>query len=391
MKQNKKKIISVILILIVGIFGMSFLSNTDKETQKRENMPSVRTVKTELLNFSDIYLNIKGNGIIESQRTLDVVAEVSGKIDYAKNDLKDGTFLKEGEIILRLDSREIKNDLFSFRSDFMNSVASLLPEFKIENTGEYIKWKKYFSSIEIKESIPPLPEIANSKEKIRVSSRQIFTKYFNVKNQEILLSKYNVKAPFSGYIKSNGVIKNSFVSRGQHLLTIDDAYNLEIAVPLLVDDFSKIKFKGRTRVEISSDNSENIVEGKLARRDTKLDRNSQSLNVYVTFSNREMIPDFLSGNYVNVNIEGKKLLNVSLIKRHLVDNDSCIYVIENEKLNRKKIEIIESSQDALIIGNSNQNSLEIVTTILQKPLIGMPIKSINHIAQIDSSEGSILN
>jgi len=387
--MNKRKIKSaavILIILIVGILGMNILSNTETEAQKRDVEPPMRSVNTEYLTFGDLKLEVTGNGIVESKSILDVVSEVSGKIDFAKNNLKNGTFVKNGEVVVRIDSREIENNLYSLRSDFVNSVATLLPDLKVESKELYEKWFDYFSLVDIHKNLPTLPEISNLQEKIKLSSRQIFTKYYAVRNQEILLSKYIIKAPYTGYIKSKGVIKNSFISRGQNLFTVEDVYNLEIAVPLLVDEFNQIQFNNGTKVEISSDNTEVIIYGNLIRTDPVLDRNSQSMSVYVAFSNFKMIPDFLTGNYVNVKITGKKLNNVAAVPRHLVDNDNYVYTLKEGKLDREKLNIVEFQKEKVIVANSFEKDLEIVTTILQKPLVGMPIKSLNHIVELDSTD-----
>jgi len=387
-KLKIKSVLVIVAILIVGFLGLTILSNTPTETQKRDTKPPIRTVNTEKLNFGDLNLEITGNGIVESQNILDVVSEVSGKIDFAKNNLKNGTFIKKGELVVKVDSREIENNLYSLRSDFVNAVASLLPELKVESQDLYNKWFEYFSLVDIHKNMPDLPQISNLQEKIKLSSRQIFTKYYGVRNQEILLSKYRITAPFTGYIKTSGVIENSFISRGQHLFTVEDVYNLEIAVPLLVDEFNQIQLNNGTEVEISSDNTEKVLNGKLIRRDPVLDRNSQSLKVYIAFSNYKMVPEFLSGNYVNVNISGKKLKNVAAIPRHLVDNDSFVFTIDNGKLAKEKLEIVEIQKDKIIVGDNFDNGVEIVTTILQKPLVGMPIRSVIDIAEQDSIQAT---
>lgn len=385
--MKKKNFINfgiILVIVTIGFLGMIVLSNSSKEAQKREIQPRIRSVNTEFLIFGDLKLEITGNGVVESKSVLDVISEVSGKVDFAKDNLKDGTFLKKGEVALKIDSREIENNLFSLRSDFVNAVASMLPDLKVESQDMYQKWFEYFSILDIHENVPELPEVSNLQEKIKLSSRQIFTKYYNVRNQEILLSKYLITAPFSGYIKSNGVIENSFVSRGQNLFTIEDVYNLEIAVPLLVDEFNQIEFTKSTKVEITSDNSSKLLSGSLIRKDPVLDRNSQSLNIYVSFSNYKMIPEFLSGNYVNVKVFGKELKNVAAVPRHLVDNENYIYTIQDGKLSREKMNVVEFQKERVIVAEQSEKELEIVTTILQKPLIGMPVKSLNHISKADS-------
>ena len=381
-----KKLTIILIILVFGISGWYLLSNTANETQKRDVKPPIRTVNTESVIFGNLNLQIAGNGIVESKSVLDVVSEVSGKIDFAKNSLKNGTFVKKGEVVVKVDAREVENNLYSLRSDFINAVASLLPDLKVEGNELYDRWFSYFSLIDIHSNLPELPEVSNLQEKIKLSSRQIFTKYYAVQNQEILLSKYIIRAPYDGYIKSKGVIEESFISRGQNLFTIEDVYNLEIAVPLLIDEFNQIQFNNGTEVIIGSDNTEKELNGKLIRRDPVLDRNSQSLKVYVAFSNFSMIPDFLSGNYVNVKIKGKKLENVAAIPRHLVDSENNVYTIVDGKLAKEKLDIVEIQKEKVIVANRYENDLEIVTTILQKPLIGMQIKSLNHVVENDSTD-----
>ncbi|NNG28117.1 MAG: HlyD family efflux transporter periplasmic adaptor subunit [Ignavibacteriaceae bacterium] len=381
MKLRKSTLIktgSVIGIVILGILIMSVLGSTEKESNKRDVEQEVRLVKTESVLFGDLVLEIEGNGVIESQKTLQVICQAPGEVMFAKNDLKDGTFIKKGELILQIDSREVENKLYTLRSEFVNSVALVLPEIKIEDKIAYQKWSEYFSKLDIHQPIPVLPEISNSQEKTKLSTRGIYSKYYAVNNQEILLSKYRIIAPFTGYIKSNGIIKGSYVSSGQRLLTLSDARNIEIAVPLLIDEINLIDFSSPADVKIYTDkNIDDVVYGKIYRKETLLNRNSQTLNVYVTFQNNKLRPSFLPGNYVSVKIDGMKLNDVAKIPRYVVDNEDHVYTMEDGKLARREVEVVTIQGDVAIIKNTVPDEMKIITTILQKPLIGMEIKSVN--------------
>ncbi|MBI9073425.1 MAG: efflux RND transporter periplasmic adaptor subunit [Melioribacteraceae bacterium] len=382
-KATVIRVVSIIAILSVGLFGMIFLSSAEKHSNKKEAKADVRTVQVTNLNYEDITLEIAGNGVIESQRTLSIISEATGKVLFAKNDLKNGTFVKKGEVIVKIDPREVENNLYSLRSDFLNSVALILPEMKIEDTKVYDKWYNYFENLEISSKIPDLPEIENSQEQIKVSSRNVFTKYYAVKNQEILLSKHEIFAPFDGYIESGFVIENSFVSRNQTLFTLHDVNNLEIAVPLIIGDVNFIEFSKNPSVTICSENREEKIEGNIFRKDTKLDKNSQSLNVYVTFNNSKLSSYFLPGNYVYVRIKGEKLKNVAKIPRHVIGNDNYIYTMSEGKLGRSKIDLLAMQDNSAIIGNTISPDTKIVTTILQKPLIGMNIQTLEEARQAE--------
>ena len=381
MKLRKSTLIktgSAVGIVILGILIMSVLGSTEKESNKREVEPEVRLVKTESVLFGDLVLEIEGNGVIESQKTLQVICQAPGEVMFAKNDLKDGTFIKKGELVVQIDSREVENRLYTLRSEFVNSVALVLPEIKIEDEKSYRKWHKYFSKLDIHQPIPKLPEISNPQEKTKLSTRGIYSKYYAVNNQEILLSKHRIVAPFTGYIKSNGIIKGSYISTGQHLLTLSDARNVEIAVPLLIDEINLINFSSPPVAKIFTDkNKEEVLFGKIYRKESLLNRNSQTLNVYVSFQNNKLNSSYLPGNYVSVKIDGMKMKDVAKIPRYLVDNENHVYTMEDEKLARREVEVVAIQGDVAIIKNTVPDETKIITTILQKPLIGMEIKSVN--------------
>lgn len=377
-KSTLIKLGSVVGIVVLGFLIMTLLGSVEKESNKREVDPEVRLVKTETVLFGDLVLEIEGNGVIESQKTLQVVCQAPGEVMYAKNDLKDGTFVKNGELILEIDSREVENRLYTLRSEFINSVALVLPEIKIENEKAYRKWYEYFNRLDIHQPMPELPEISSSQEKTKLSTRGIYSKYYAVNNQEILLSKHKIISPFTGYIKSNGIIKGSYVSTGQPLFTLSDALNVEIAVPLLLDEVNLIDFTNPPTVKIFTEkNKQDVLQGKIYRRETLLNRNSQTLNVYVSFYNGKLKPSFLPGNYVSVKVDGMKMKNVAKIPRYVVDNENQVYTMEEGKLARTEVEVVAIQGDVAIIKNTMPDEMKIITTILQKPLIGMDIQSTN--------------
>jgi membrane fusion protein (multidrug efflux system) len=371
-KRTVVKVSVVPAILLIGLVAMQGLGATKKQTNRRSVAPEPRAVETQRLAFGDLMMNVLGNGVVESERTLNLVSEANGRVTFAKNDLKDGTFVKAGEVVVRIDSRDVENQLFGLRSDFLNAVASVLPELRIDDAHVYRRWLDYFNSLDIDRPIPDLPEITHPQ------AKNIIGKYYQVKNQEILLSKYTVAAPFDGFISSNGVIENSFVSMGQQLFTLTDPKNLVVAVPLLVEESKSIDFASRPRVTIYADEgSEETRVGRITRKETMVERNSQTLDVFVTFTNRDLDPDFLPGSYVHVDIAGKMIRDVAPVPRHLLDADGYIFTMDNGSLGRQRVEVVGYQGDVAIIRNTVPEQTVLVTTILQKPLLGMNIRSIN--------------
>ena len=379
-RRTVLKIAAVPAILVVGFVGMQALGSTKKESHKRDIKAEARTVETQMLAFGDMALMVEGDGVIQSERELELISEATGRVTFAVNDLKDGTFVRKGQLVMQVDSRDVENDLLALRSEFMNAVASLLPELRLDEGPVYKRWFDYFNSLDIGEPVPDLPEIMKPQEKIQVSAKDIFGKYYAVKNQELKLSKYEIRAPFSGYITSAGVIENTFVSQGQQLFTLSDARNLVVPVPLLVQESQQIDFRSPPRVTIYADDrgGGEYIEGRITRKDTNIDRNSQTLNVYVTFSNDDLNPHFLPGNYVHVGIEGKMLYDVARVPRNLLANEGFVYTMsDGGTLARQRVEVVALQGNTAIVKNTMPDETVIVTTVLQKPLVGMDIRSVN--------------
>lgn len=385
-KGIMNKIFIVLAIIAFGFLGMMYLTSADKASNKRDEVINIRKVETQKVVYDDIILSIKGNGVVKSKQSLDIISEATGKVHYVKNNLKNGTYFKEGEAILKIDSREVENNLFSFRSDFMNSVASMLPEIKNESIEQYDKWYKYFNTLDINKNTPELPTTTDTREKIKVSSRNVYSKYYKVRNQEILLSKHAIIAPFDGYLSNSELIENSYVTRGQKLFRLIDAKNLEIAVPLLVDEINLLNINNSPTVKIYSQKDESkYINGRILRKDISLDKNTQTINAYVSFINRKLSSDFLPGNYVAVEISGRKISDVAIIPRHLIDNEKNVFVMENGKLAQEKVEVLKYQRDNAIVSKSIPENSKLITTILQKPLIGMRIDSINDPEPVEES------
>ena len=392
---NKKNIIykisSFILILIIGIFGMKMLGSSNKQTNKRDIVQEVRKVETQLLAHDDVQIEIEGNGTIEAQKTVNIISEVQGIVTFAKNDLKSGTYVKKGEIICKIDPRQAENSFHSQYAEFMRVLISFLAFANSESDELYNKWFKYSNELDIDKPIKDLPKISDPREKNQAITNNIFTQFYAVKNAEIALSKHIIYAPFDGYITSNGIVKDSYINFGQKLISLQDVTNIEISVPLLLDDAKWIDFTKNPKARVYWENdSDSWTYGQIFRKENQLDRNSQSINVFISLNNKNLNQNLFPGNYVRVMVEGITIPNIATIPRNIVDNNNQIYFVDDSsKLGRMFVNIVSVQGDMVLIENSLKDSLRIVTSILQKPLVGMPIEDVNTVIVVDDTTATI--
>jgi len=377
MKSSVIKWLVAIGILVVGAIVMTTLGSTEKETKKRDPKESIRKVEIQTIEFNDFQIKIDGNGIVKSQTSIDVIAEATGLLVYTKSNLKNGTLVSAGEILAELNSEEAQNTVKSLRADFMNTLSSMLPPIKLEKNELFQKWETYFAGLSIKLTVPELPEPVNDREKLMLSSYRIYSSYYAVKNAEFKLSKHTILSPVTGVIRSNGIITGSFVSTGQKLVTVIDYKHVEVSVPLLIDDAAWIDFDTHPPVKIFIGGTKmNWVTGQVVRKDFTLNPNSQTVNIHVNYVNEDEIDSLLPGNYVDIQFLGKILNSVAIIPRSNLVEDTFIYAMEDGQLTKVLVDVISYQQDIVLLSNTIPAGTKLITSLLQKPLVGMPVTDI---------------
>ncbi len=369
---------AAIAILGVGLGAMFLLSSSKAEANKREVEPPLRKVETFIPQFKDIPYIVDGNGMVESSGSIEIYGTVSGKVTYSFKDLQSGTAVSKGELLLKIDSRQAENTLNLARAELIKAVASIVPQFKTGTDGLYGKWNSYLNSLNFSISdTRAIPEVSSSREKLLISTFGIYSAYYNVKNAEIQLEQHNIIAPFDGYISGSSILENSFISAGQPLFTLVDAENLKVSVPLTVDELSKIDVTVRPEVTISTSIGNAIeLKGNLISKDIQMDRFSQMMNVYIEFTNPDLDSRFAPGNYVDISIAAMVLTNTAAVPRYAVIDNSFVYTYKDKLLSRENISIRAVSNDTVYMENTLPPDTEIITTILQKPLLGMKLSSL---------------
>ncbi|MEE9189969.1 MAG: hypothetical protein V3U16_04270, partial [Candidatus Neomarinimicrobiota bacterium] len=163
--------------------------------------------------------------------------------------------------------------------------------------------------------------------------------------------------------------------------------DIEIAVPLLLEDAKWIDFNNNPRVKVYWKNDrDSWVYGSIYRKENQLNPNSQSINVFVSLTNNSLNEYLFPGNYVRVLIEGATIPDAAKIPRYIVDNNNNLYFVDDSsRLGRTGVNIISVQGDSVLIERTLRDSTKIVTSILQKPLIGMLIEDVDEVkVEIDS-------
>jgi multidrug efflux pump subunit AcrA (membrane-fusion protein) len=356
-----RKILSILLgiVLLIGAIFVSkkFVDNKKKPQPKFDKI--IKKVNIDTIKNTEIPIIITTSGNLSAKHKIEIYAEVQGVLKSSSKEFKAGTSYRIGESFLRINSEEFYANLQSQKSNFYNSLTAIIPDIRLDYPNEYQKWQNYLNSFNMNKTTPKLPAFNSDREKYFISGRGINTTYYNVKNLEVKLNKYNLRAPYNGILTEALVSPGSLIRVGQKLGEFIDPsiYEMEVSVNAAFADLLK---KGNT---VKLHNLEKTKEyvGKVIRINGKIDATSQTIKAYIQIAHK----DLKEGMYLEANLIAKSEKNAIEVSRKLLINNKQLFVVRDSVLDLIDVNPVYFSAESAIV-----KGLDNGTLILAKPIPG---------------------
>lgn len=363
MRRKLTVAVSIIAILGISIMAMAYFSSLKETPEIFIPKDAHRKVDATLIKYEPVDYTITARGRLGSQSYVDIISEVQGEILPGKLPLKKGQSFKKGDLLIRIYDEIADYNLKASKSRFQNSIANILPDFKIDFPDDYDKIKHFFDELSISDPLPDLPVITSDQQRIFLASRNILNDYFSIKASEIQLAKHEIYAPFNGTFTEVMLEVGSIANPGSRMARIINTGMLELELPVPVEDVRWIN-KGQ-KVNVKSEDGSGSWTGTVARKADYVDRNSQSVSVFVSISNNGGDPLF-EGQYLKASFQGTITGQAMEIPRRAVFNNNEVYVVLDSTLQKTQIKILKINEQSIIF-----NGLEESGYIVVEPLINM--------------------
>ena len=356
-----RKIISIalgILLLVGALFVAKYLIDNKKKPKPKFDK-IVKIVFVEEVKNKEIPIIITTSGNLVAKHKIDLYAEVQGVLKPSSREFKAGTSYNTGETFLQINNDEFYANLQSQKSNFYNNITSIMPDIHLDYPDDYKKWQTYLNSLDINKSTPELPQINSEKEKYFISGRGINTAYYNVKNLEVKLSKYNLKAPYKGVLTEALVTPGSLVRVGQKLGEFIDpsVFEMEVSVNAEFADLLKVG----NAVALQNLEKTKTYTGKVIRINGKVDATSQTIKAFIQVAHE----DLREGTYLEANLTARSVKDAIEVSRKLLVDNKQLYVVRDSILDLIDVNpVYFSAESAIIKGIVNG------TLILSKPTPG---------------------
>lgn len=179
------------------------------------------------------------NGTVEPERSVDVYARLSAYVQDVVRE--EGTRVREGDILARLDDTEIRISHQQARIQLEQARLTLEEEKNNHQRNQELKENELISDMDFQAS----------EARYRQARLEYENKTENFKNLELQLNYTRIRAPVSGFITQRLIEVGDRVTANQHVYTVEDFSPLLIRVFVPAADITKLQ-AGMT-ADISSD------------------------------------------------------------------------------------------------------------------------------------------
>lgn len=362
MKKQKYIIIAAgIAIIIFAYISMSFLAGFKEDPKKVPQKEIFRYVKAEPVIYRERNGEIVSSGRVYSKSEIPISAEVSGKVMPGNISFKEGQSFRKGDLLIKIYDKEAGLSLKANKSSFLNSLAGILPDLKIDYPESYKDWYNFFDSIDIDKDLPELPKINSTKEKVFLASRNILSAYYNIKSSESVYKKYSIYAPFNGSITTVNVEVGGIAGINTRLGSIINTNEFEVEVPLTIEDAKWIKIGDK--VTVKNNISSETWDGSVIRKSGNLDIQTQSVSVYIQIINNQK-SKLYQGEYVEVYFNSLKVKDVMEIPRNAIFNSNEVFIVTDDLLDIETINIVKLTEKTAFINGLKENSKIVIEPLV---------------------------
>ena len=358
--QSIKTIKTIFLLFFITLF-LSSCEQKNDGNQKAQNPIEVGYInpKKEPIN-----LEIELIGKVKAKELALVRPQVSGIIE--KQLFKEGSFVKQGDILYKIDSATYKATLNQSLALLNSAKASLISaEAKSKRATELLK----FDGISKQEADEIKASYLQAKALVEQRAAEL-------ENAKIDLNRCEIKAPISGYIGISNVTVGALVNANQseELVNIRDTQTVFVDLSQSYNEILNLKSIGDLEddieVSLKFDNGfEYPIKGKLEARELSVDESSQTVTLRAVFSNPNNL--LLSGMMTKAILKSKKSIDGFLIPQQAVLRDQkanpiVTLVTPENKTITKIVKIQRSVGNKWLILDGLEESDKIVVEGLNK-------------------------
>lgn len=382
----------IAIVVVLGVGGWQALGALSPEAEMADEAPKGLAVFTEAVRRDDLKMTVTSQGEVRPRREISISPQISGRISYVSPAFIDGGFVRQGEVLVRVDDADYQLSKVRAQSQVASAEQRLTRE-----RAETELALQDLEDLGIDDASPLArrePQLAEAQANLDAAKSQL-------RDAELALERTIIRAPFAGRIRSKDVDVGQFVSTGQSLGRMFGTDFAEISLPLTDAELGRL---GLTfAFEETADNpgpavtlSANVAgqlrnwEARITRTAAAVDPQTRLISAIATVADPfgEGAADGMPlapGLFVSAEIEGEVLQDILIAPRSALRGKDQIYIADpdEKKMRIRNVDVILSNPEGVYMRSGVEAGELAILSPIQAPFDGLSIE----LAEEDEAEG----
>ena len=351
-------------ILAVGVFVMNGLIGMKSTPPVNPRPANARLVKVMTAVPDTLNALVQLEGRVQAKNRMTVIAEVNGMLPVGGKEFREGVSFQKEEVMLSIDDRELRANLVSQRSQWLQLLASSLADLQLDFPERASAWSGYVSALNVEDVLAPLPEAETERERLYLTSRGIVSGYHAIRASESRLAKHRFTAPFDGVVTATNVEPGSMVRAGQPLGSFVGTGTFEVKSAVHARHLDVLR-PGQA-VVLREEGGRAVARGEVSRTAGHVDAMTQSASVFcnVEAMQGEVLRD---GRFLAGEVLGDSRLGVVALDEALLTGEEGqeVFVVKDNRLALAAVDVVHRDADRVLV-----NGLDAGVVLLAEPVSG---------------------
>jgi len=354
MGRHSKLLLPIIIVFIGVAIAWLLLANSPKA--KREATVSLPPlVKFIEVQPQDVRIPVFTQGTVKPRTSINLSAEVKGRIVEVSSMFSNGSFFKKGDVLLRINPSDYQLAITKAEAlvaTAKQQLARAEAEYK-QKIEEY----KGITRAKVSDYALRKPQYEEAKAKLKSAGADLDL-------ARVKLARCNIKAPFDGRMLGKKADVGQYVSPGLVVAEIYSTDVAEIRLPVsrqqinLLDisqgygsdndkPLTKVKLTGQAAGQLQVWPSEIVrTEAVIDERNRLQYVVAQVKDPYGLHSDSGDKPILNTGLFVEAEIEGRLLKDVYVLPRLAIHNNNTVWVLNTKnRLSIRRVNLIHRGED----------------------------------------------
>lgn len=388
-----KTVLKVLLPLVVVALAAGFafrMVKTRPKAKRAKALVTAMLVDVMQVKSGTHQVVIEATGAVVPERTVMLQPEISGVIRKEAAGFEVGRRFKKGEVMVRLDDRDLRLALKQRRSSVTTAKFDLTLERGRAHVAQQ-EWQLLDGKVKTTSSGRAL---ALRKPQKLAAKARIAQAQAALEQVRLNLTRTRVTAPFDCIVREKRATIGQVVSPGAPIATLVGTRRFFVNVSVPVNRLSSLAVPGLNATEgalvhISQQGggrhartgrvvrllSDLGPNGRMARLVVAVDRplDPPPKVAEVNAKDAEWLP-LLIGAYVRAEVQGKTLTNVVAIPRAALHEGDRVWVARDGKLDIRDVHIAWREKDRVLVDNGLKDGEQLVMSPIPGPRPGMGLR-----------------